>query len=435
MKTKIIFGLLWFSLLSSCAGSSSDALKDYEGMQFKPVSEQEHSESKIVSPELIGIKIVGESEEANGQFVEGLPGEVKLQVTRNSTKISGSQYRLDLVGFSTAGDQPKIVATEQIDIYKILWTPRLGTVLNGTWGRLLKAEIRITVTGATDSLLVGVSKTKVLNFIVSRTNSQPLIEGHSKLEAGVDEAVEFPVTFEVHDPGTPSRPGSPTLTFSPYEYANTEAYRADGSQYLAGDRCRNNPESIGEAHAGRWKFHCVLRVVNLPLDRDRRGREIPSASSVDMCFHVRAISVIGTLSTQQQVCTVARYAAQPPQLILSNEAQKPFSAGVEKQFSFKISAAHNLSEIEFKNPLNQINSLSGKKNIHCDLEDPAKKNSQVCVVTWTPACVKEPQLNKLNLKATSTLETKVKTANLILDLTVTPNAEACAVPPKKGEKP
>jgi len=243
----------------------------------------------------------------------------------------------------------------------------------------------------------------------------------------------------VADPNVDGGLRTPEVQITPYISSNTEAYRADGSHYLAfDDRRQNNPEKIA---ANTYRFYYVLQMDSLPLDRDRLGHDIPAATSVDVCFQMRAVSVVGTLSEQLQICTKASYAAQPAKLVVLDSQGAELTAataqvkpGVESVFTIKASVEHSLGVVAVSNPNLLIKALSGTKEISCSYDAADKKNQQTCVIKWTPACVSKTSTVSLAVKADATLGAKTKSNSLSKTLTVVPDLASCPVVKAKGGK-
>ena len=309
------------------------------------------------------------------------------------------------------------------------WLAPLGT--SGGTAKNFNAKIQLTVLDAKNPLLRHTINTKDVFVVVSQSALQPTIEGFSDLSKGVDEGVSTAFTVDVKDPNSSLTPQLPDLVISRYSSSNTEAYRADGQRYLEFDETRAvNPERKGNL----FRFYYNIVVDRLPLDRDRQGKPMPTATSVDMCFIVSAMSGIGTLSTKSQVCTKARYAAQPP--VITFREIPELKAGHEVSLSFQISAPHALSVVTLNKPSITLANLSGAKEITCTDEQPDKKNSQICVIKWTPSCISKTTSVDVLVKADSTLGDKVKSSAITKTLTVLPDLDLCPMPStiKKGAK-
>jgi hypothetical protein len=438
MKTSLrigqISGLLILPLLVSCGDSSSsplsgkassNPLEKYPNMKSVPVTDQKSTSQTVIQPDLFTVDLQGSNQINTGNFIEGQSSETLIRVTSKSNKII--RYTVEMTDFS-ATDRPVLTPTAQANIFSLKWTPAPGTIPTGQWGKAFKAQIQLTVVEASDHILVGVVTTKSIDLTVSRNNTQPKITGRSDLSAGIDEGQNVPFSIDVEDPGTANNPRLPEIQITPYLYTNTESYSADGSSYVTMDpdikKRPSNPERIS---GNKWRFYYVIYIDRLPLDRDRMGHEIPSASSVHLCFLARAVSVIGTQSDQQQVCTTARYAAQPPTFTFLDPQVQEVKAGAESVITVKVSGANPASVISVSKPSQWLASLKGKKEIACDFEAPEKKNSMTCVIKWTPACVSAATTATLSLKADNTLGNKVKTGTSTKELSVTPDLATCPV--------
>lgn len=426
MKTtlsKSLTGLLILPFLASCQGQNSDPLSKYPGLKASPVG-QDKSESQTAAPAVFSIDMEGTNQVNNGNFIEGEAGQVLIRVIPRSSKITA--YDLKLTGFAIA-DRPELIKTDRENIFALQWTPRVGTIPGGAVSKSLQATFQAVVIGSPDPRLNGMSKTETLTINVNRNNSQPRIIGKTDLSKGLDEnAAPQSFTVDIDDPGTGSGPGRPSLSISPYVYANTEAYRADGSPYFQLDPNRK-PELLAGSNT-KWRFYYTVQVTNLPLDRDRTGREIPSASSVDVCFQIRAFSVLKTWSDEEQICFKARYAAQPAVISFIGDEKVEAKAKVESLLRFRLASGHALSVVSLKNQSAVIAGLTGTKEIKCEDEVPGKKNSVICTIKWTPACTNAAISKTITMTASSVLGNKEKTSSYQKAFTVNPNVEACTPP-------
>lgn len=421
MKKKILFSTLLVStLITSCGDSSSNPLEKYKGLKAVPANDEKAVVQTVVKPDLFMLQVQGTNQINTGQFVEGELSTILFKITPKSLAIT--DYVVSMIDFSNL-NRPVLRATSTIGVYSLSWLAPVGTIPGGGWGATFQAQIQVTVKQATNQLLIGTTSTKTLDVVVSRNSAQPKLVGRTDLSHGVDEDQDAAFSVDVMDPNSATNPRLPEIQVTPYMNSNTEAYRADGSRYLVFDDKRNiNPEKIS---ANVFRFYYLLKVDHLPLDRDRMGKEIPSAADVDMCFLLRAVSGIGTLSDQQQICTKARYAAQPP--VISFLEPSEIKAGHETTLTIQISSAHPLSVVSLAKSSLIIASLTGKKEITCNFDQGDKKNSQVCVVKWTPACVSQTAILPMTVKAESTLTNKTKSSSTVKNLTVLPDLEACPV--------
>jgi hypothetical protein len=431
MKTlKTLFAMIPVAALMACNTSddASNPLRDYKGLKQAPITDVKSANQTVVTPDVFKIEVVRQGQdklwqtENIGNFIEGQPGQVMIRVTPKDAKIT--RFSLRIADFPLA-QSPTLAGPYQGNIYALQWNAPVGTIPNGLFGMVLDLQLQARVEDSSERLLVGVADLQTLPLILNRNNLQPQFMSRTDLKAGLDEGQEIDFVVEVNDPGTSSSSRFPEISITPYIYSNTEAYRADGSSYVRLDETKTfNPERV--AGTTRWKFHYKILVVNLPLDRDRRGKEIPSVSEVDMCFQMRAISVLGTQSAdQQQVCTKARYAAQPP---VFSDLMKDFSevkAGSEVTWTFKIAAPHALSIVSLPNDSRQVSALGGANSVSCSDESAERKNVKVCTVKWKPVCVRSPLKRSLTLKADSTLGTKVKSSTFTKEFTIQPDPQAC----------
>lgn len=426
---KHILPLVIFSgFLASCAGQSSNPLEKYPGLKISKPSAQTAEVQTIAPADLFDIRVQGSNEINQIQFIEGQSSQTLLKVETKSGKILA--YSVEMSDF-TSTDRPVLTQTNEANVYSLQWTPPVG-ITAGQPGKTFTAKFVLTVTNAENKMLNNVVNSIELNVAVNRNNTPPKI-GHSAFNAGVDEGQTTPFTVDIEDKGGAGSPRLPEVQITPYIFSNTEAYRANASQYVALDDDESkhtNPEKIG---ASTYRYYFLLNVDQLPLDRDRVGREIPTAVSVDICFQMRAIGAVGSMSEQVQVCTVARYAAQPPVFVMTPSQLTQVKSGEENLINFKVQVPHSLSVVTLKNITTQLAGLSGQKTMSCDYETADKKNLLICTLKWTPACLKANATKTLALKADSLLGTKTKstTENLTLNVLAGPNL---CVKSKEGVK-
>ena len=419
------FALLNFA--TGCKDSTSNPLEKYAGLKSAQPSDNKAVIQSILAPELFSVQIQGTNQINHGQFVEGQESELLIKVTPKSLAIT--KFSVQLADFPNV-DRPVLAETSVKGIYSLRWLPNVGTIPGGKWGETFQAQLQITVLESSSKMLVGGASTKSLDIIVSRNSAQPKISGRSNLANGIDEGKSTVFTVDVIDPGSLSSPRLPEIQITPYISANTEAYRADGSRYLVlDDQHPNNPEKIAETI---FRFYYLLQADQLPLDRDRLGREIPVAANVDLCFQMRAVSVVGTLSDQLQVCTKARYAAQAP--VISFTEIPELKAGVPVALTVKISTLHPQSVISIPKPSLFIANIKGLKEVSCAFESFDKKNSQICIIKWTPECNTMTTSMTISVKADSTLGSVTKSATKDQVVSVVPNLANCPVPTSKGKK-
>lgn len=428
--------------LISCVGQSSDPMSKYADLKVsQPTSQQ--SETQFVAPdvftdaspleasEIVDLKLQGTNEVNNANFLENQEGVLYFKVLPKSTKIS--KFNVEMTDFSMGtqviSQRPMLYATDKANIFGLKWKAPVGLIPAGVSYVTLQATIKSSVVEASDANLKGLENLNKITFIISRNNSVPKILGRSSLAAGIDEGQSVGFTVDIEDSATSSSPKIPEMQVTPYIYSNTEAYRADGSKYVSmDDSVKENPKRFSDG-SSKWRFYFKVNVDELPLDRDRKGIENPLSPAVDVCFHIRALSVINTQSEQQQVCFKARYAAQAPVIVWENEALKEVTSSVASVMKFKIASGNDLGQVELKDPQGQVSELSGSKELKCSSEVGGKLSSQVCELSWTPACVKTATTKKLTLKIDNKTGSKQKSQIFTKEFTVLPNEEACTKKP------
>lgn len=415
-------------LFSSCAGQSSNPLDKYPGLKMANPSEPTLETQTIAQPDLFEIEVNGSNEINQGHFVEGQSSQTLIRVISKSTKVTG--YQIEMTDFSSV-ERPVLSSTKEANIYALNWTPPVGVIPGGQLGKTFQAQFRVTVTAADHPLLIGLVKNKTIDVVVSRNSAQPQIIGYTNLKNGVSEGTQTAFSVDIEDPAAVGSPRSPELQVTPYISSNTEAYRANASQYLMMDESKkNNPEKIG---TNRYRFHYILDVDKLPLDRDREGKPIPAASSVEICFHMRAVSAVATMSDQIQVCTVAQYVVQAPSLQFNEADLKAIRSGQDNTISFRAHANHPLAVLSLKKPITQIAGLNGTKSLECAYENDQNKNNLICVLKWKPLCQKSESKKSLTLKIDNDLNGKTKSTSETKELVVLADPELCAKPKQGGQ--
>ena len=412
-------------LFSGCGADSSNPLAKYNGIKETPATDEKAVPQSVIAGGLFLVSFEGANQVNNGNFIEGQASEVLIKVSPKSDSIT--KFSVKMTDFSNT-DRPTLSETGQPGQYSLKWTPALGIIPGGNWGKTFKAQIQVAVLSATNPLLENIVMTQSLDVVVNRSHEQPQITGRTNLSKGVDEDVATYFTVDVVDPASSTSPRIPEIEITPVMYSNPESYRANGSRYVilndSDKQHSNNPEKISES---TYRFYYTIKVTDLSLDRDRRGQEIASAADVDLCFQMRAISVVGTLSDQLQICTKARYAAQPPVIAFAENQSQEIKAGTSTTLTVKISTPHPLSVVTVKKPASIIANLSGQKEINCAAEIPEKMNSQICVIKWTPACLITTAAAKVSVNADSSLGSKIKSSTLTKTFNVVPDLVSCPV--------
>lgn len=407
--------------LSSCGGSSNPKEK-YQGLDGVPANNEKATIQTVQKPDMFMLSVEGTNEVNDGNFIEGQASELLIKVQSRAPAIT--KFAVQLTDF-THMNRPVITETNIPGVYALSWTPPVGTIPGGATSKTFKAQIQINVIETTNPQLDNAGSLKTIKIVVSRNNLLPTISGKSDLSAGVEEDKDTEFTVDVIDPSSLVSPKLPTLDVTRYISSNPEAYRADGSRYLVlDDTLEENPKKIS---ATIFRFYFKVQVDRLPLDRDRSGNVMPSAASVDMCFYIQAVSSVDTRSIQDLVCTKARYAAQAPVITFLEPALTNIKAGTQTTLSVRISSPHSLSEIVVNKLSQTIEKLSGQKGFSCAYEFADRKNSQVCVLTWTPACTTTTVITSMTVKADSILNEKIKSSSVVKTLNVVPDLVACPV--------
>ena len=430
MKTLIfISSLMSISLLTACGSSKSNPLEKYSGIQGIPANTNDKSiKQTAVGKDLFNVEVEGTNQNNTGYFIEGKESQVLIRITTRSASIQ--EYSVELVDFTNV-TRPTLLATDMAGVYSLNWHPPMGTIAIGPQ-QSFKAKVQVTVTKATNALLLDLVTVQDLDISVSRDNTAPKILGNS-LPKLIDEGVKTSFTVDFFDSSRTDIAKMQELVMTPYISANTEAYRANGSSFADLDddpKIGANPKKISE---GTYRFFLKILPDQLPLDRDRTGREIPAASEVDLCFQARVMSVANILSFPSMLCTKVRYAAQPPVIAFDEASLATITAGKEVLISVKVSSAHAKSVIVIPKPSQLIAELSGRKEVNCNYGTPEGKNSQICVIKWTPACVSVTTSASITVKADSVLNSKSKSTSQVKVISIQPSAD-CVVASSRSVK-
>lgn len=423
-------------IITSCMGQSSNPMEKYSNLKSgEPTSEQSESQKYVpdvftsasipTGGEFADLKLQGTNEVNNANFLEGKEGVLYFKMTPKTNKITA--FKIEIADFPISS-RPSLISTKFPNVHGLKWTPPLGVIPNGQTSISLILKLRTVSTAASDDNLKGMAKEDTINLIVVKDNTVPTILGKTKLDLGIDEGQTIPYTIDIEDPASASSPNIPEIRISPYIYSNTEAFRVDGSRYLILDYSKtNNPERLSSSKT-IWRFYYLLKVDELPLDRNRRGVENPQSPDVDVCFHIMVDSVIGTQSVKEQICFKARFQAQAPIIQWDNDALAQVKSGTSTVIKFKVATPNGLGRVLIKNISDQISGLTGKKEIVCTQENADNPSSHLCELTWTPLCVKESTNKKLKIKLEAVTGKKTKSETFVKDFEVVPNEENCSKP-------
>lgn len=418
------------STLVACGNSGSNPISKYDGIKLEDKTNVQMQPQTIMPTNLFKVKdSTGANQLTFVNFTEGQSSQVLVRIEKDPNV---SAYSIEMIDFSNA-ERPTLVPTKDASVYAIQWNPPVGTIGDGQLSQQFRLKIQLVATAAKTQNLIGGTSIVELGVMVNRTTAQPKINV-TGIDASTKVTEKVPTVFTVDVTDPNNSPKLPEVIITSYLYANTEAYSADVSRAVFYDDKRQvNPEKIG---SNTYRFYYILDIDRLPLDRDRVGKEVPVATSVGICFLVRAESGVGTLSNQSQVCAKGIYAAQPPTLtyvdaagtaIDTSAAAIEVKPGVETVLTLKVATEHPLSVISVSKADSMIASLTGTKSIACSYDVDGKKNQQTCVVKWTPACVSKTATVSLTVKADATLDTKTKSSSIVRTMTVVPDLDACPV--------
>lgn len=425
--------------LISCVGQSSDPMSKYADLKVsQPTSQQSETQTEAIQKfnppiilnqsKLADLNLNGPNVISHSNFIENQESILYFSVVPRSLDIK--RYSVEISEVRTTSkiinEKPLIFETDRPNIFGLKWKPSSNIINPGANNEPITITFQSRIIETSKEVLKNLVDTNDLLMSVNKDSSIPIITQKMGLENPIDEGSLAKFTIDIQDLASTSITNkNPEIIISSYEHTNTEAFLANGSIYVnqvgLPQRSTTDPS--------KWRFFFNIKPDNLPLDKDRKGIDNPLAPSVGVCFYIRATSVINTYSIQQQVCFKARYAAQAPVIVWENEALKEVTSSVATVMKFKIASGNDLGQVELKDPQGQISELSGSKELKCSSEAGGKLSSQVCELSWTPACVKAATTKKLTLKIDNKTGSKQKSQIFTKEFTVLPNEEACTKKP------
>ncbi len=389
----IIIGMkaLGLTLLVSCAGQSSDPLKDYKDVKAVPKSNAV-SPNQVLPVAPFVIRVKGSSQDTYVNMVEAKPSQFEIELSPaqlNTVQISGST--LDIIDFPYAANQPVITKKSAFN-YLITWTPQNGTIADGELTTVVPFHI---VTRPTDQGLTGLGSEKTIGIIVGKTNGIPKIIGVDGLRENTTEGDVLKFSIVIEDPNY-NNIRLPIIAFPPVPYSNDEAFMASAHQFTVLDGTKTqNPEVLKN---NRFRFHYIMDLTKLPVDFGRDRKINPNSAKVEVCLNILVLSSSGVVSnkkgeavdlktkTDDQKCTTAVYAAQPAMIAWTDKGDRKVVAGQDNTFKFTLSTLTGLSAIDILNANDQIKKLDGTKSIDCAPTDDSKTKLE-CTFKWNPKTV------------------------------------------------
>lgn len=432
MKTKLLqiavsiyIGAALLMLLPAC-GKSSDPISQYS-VKGGPVTDAPSENQTKAMPEIFIIDVGSMNLGRSASFVEGFEGQVLIKITPKTDKVTN--FTISLLDFPLQ-ETPKIQNTSTPNVFVLMWKPPMGTIPPGGTQAEIQTRLLVRVTEASDARLIGMADSPVIHLFVGQNHAQPKILNYTSLEKGVDEGSKVPFIIDIEDPGSITGNLIPEIQITSFRHSNTEAFVADGSFMVNPDLGKSvNIENLGQ---GKWRFHYILNAERFEDNRDRKGKLDPSASTVPVCFYIRAVSVRKTLSVQPQVCFVGRFAAQAPILTWEDQTLTELKTGIEHQIKFSIKSSNGLGKTEINDVNKQISGLPGTKVLLCENQSTENPNVQNCILSWTPTCSRTNSTKKLTLKVENKLNEKIKTQVFEKEFVLLANEELC---PAKNTQP
>ncbi len=430
-------------ILVSCAGQSSDALKDYRDVKATPKTDEKSDfQTAPIIPFVIQVSGATNSNIVN--FTEGKKGSFKIVAVPQKYQTEQiTDSTLEITNFPPALEKPVITKNSAFE-YTITWTPKTGVIPPGA---LMTTEALLVAVKPTNARLSRYAKEQTIVFAISKNIGIPKIEEIEGLKPSANEGEKMNFYVDITDP-TYEGSRLPRISFPLIKNSNTEAYVANSVGFFEENRkMANNPEKLGN---NRLRFYYTLNFSRLPDDYNREGKLDLNSPKVEMCFDITVQSANGVIvigadtrgnkseveasgTTEFQRCVTAFYAAQPALVKWENKIKQAI-AGQDNIYNFEVSTQNGLSKIQ---PINvqQLKSLKGA-TLDCDSQEAVAKLQ--CKLTWKPDTVcgkmsKGKQVafpaNKkvsLNLKITTELNGITKDKTEVVDFEVLDQESNCA---------
>lgn len=431
-------------LLVSCAGQSSDALKDYRDVKATPKTDEKSDfQTAPIIPFAVQVKGAANNNIAN--FTEGKTSSFKIiAIPQKYQTEEITDSTLSILSFPPALEKPTIKKDSAFE-YTVTWTPKVGVIPPGEL--MTTVDLAVDVR-ATNAKLSRYAKEQSLTLVVSKNVGIPRIEAIDGLKEAANEGDKIEFYVDITDP-TYDGSRLPRISFPMIMNSNTEAYVANTAGYIEeNQKIAKNPAISG---GNRLRYYYVLNLSKLPDDYNREGKLDVNSPKVQMCFDISVQSSNGVIvigadargkkseveagaTTQFQRCVTAFYAAQPAQVKWENKVKQAI-AGQDNVFNFEVSTQNGLSKIQ---PIDQkqLKSLKGSSSLDCDSQEAVEKLQ--CKLTWKPDSVcgkmnKGKQVafpaNKkitLNLKIATEINGLKKDKTEVVDFEVLDQESACA---------
>lgn len=416
----VLNSLVVSTLLVACAGDSSDPLAKYDNLNGVPPHTEE-SDKQIADPRNpFIIEIEGGSSNTSALFTEGIEGITEVRVTENN--LQGTDY-IQLAGAAVVGipDSEKFTfvnTDKNPNIFTLKWTPSIGFLQGKSSDTFL-----VTVIAKSKN---GKGKETLLPITVNKSGKIPSIIGTSGIDGKVfTEGDSFDFYVDVKDPNIYDV-SQPRIIPVEYESTDRAAFR-DTVVSKPNPTITVNPES---QNGNVFRFYRRIALNDIATFRDRHNKEVPNATSIDVCTLIAVQSVTGTTSGSNQYCFKVNYLAQAATITWASELPKQIPAGLEFKANFKVGTQNGLSKVAINKLSTQIAGLSGTKKLEKVSTDDNDKEVEYAL-TWTPSCAKA-NIKKfpLKLKVDSSLNGKSLSTPLDYEIEVVASEENCTVTPK-----
>jgi hypothetical protein len=407
-------------LITACGNQSSDPIKEYkdQGLIIQPKS-GEKSETQTIAVNPFSIILAGSNQDNNGQFIADQPGSAQIQVLIKNNAVMS--YDLVITSFA-GGNDITLTPGATPHVFNLNWTPKSSLIAAGKIGESFKIKLqaRVTDKGPLKGIM---SEEKEFTLNVTRNNSVPSIIGKSDLSKGLLENKVTKFSVDVEDPSSETSVKMPEILITKFAYSNTEAFKADASNFISLDEEQiENPKRLTNT---KWRFFYNIFTEKLPIDRDRKGKQDLNSNQVELCFLMRAQSTISTFSIQEPVCFKGIYSLQAASVVDLDENLKEVKAKETVSFKFDISTDNGVGKINFPKASTELKVLTGKQKITCETE-----TKTTCTVEWTPSCTTKPRKINFSLTIANQLDKQSKTSKFNKEFTVLADSEAC----KGGKK-
>jgi hypothetical protein len=402
-------------LLVACAGES-DPLEKYNSLKGVEEHGERSDNQGAENPHPFIVEIEGGGSNTYGEFTVGKESIAPIRIIENN-RLGSNYIKLASANVKNFPESNYTFtpSTTEPGVWNFKWKPSLAYMQ----GKLAKTE-RVEVEVISDK---GQATSFFINISVTRSGEVPRIieakniDGITVIEGG--EPIKFEIVTK--DPNYVDGEAYPTLGIHEYRNEDRAAFKANASTKIESDY--SYKETTVHEGAGVFRHYRKLLLTDIATFRDRMNREVPDATSVQMCFLAAARSITGAESDPNRYCVTVNYLAQPA-ILTWISTDLTANAGEEKTFNFKVSTANGLSTVEIHTPDVQIASLSGKKSLTLNAGGTDKEKTYT--LTWTPSCnAKAIKKYPINLIVRSSLNGKMIKTTIPFELEAL-NSDKCA---------